>query len=132
MSSNNYGLWIPGHPQPKERPRFAKTGKAYTPQPTRDYEKVIARAWVAAYGDWKVLGNLTIHVDVYSKSADRADVDNYLKIALDGLQGYAFDNDNKVVCVKAYKQKVDTPEEEGMRIAIFDRVLKSESASTTL
>ena len=123
MNSSSYGIWIPGHPQPKERPRFAKTGKTYTPQPTRDYEKLIARAWEDKYGDELIEGPLTVHVDVYSKTADRADVDNYLKIALDGLQGYAFANDNKIRAVKAAKQKVDTPEEEGMRIAIFTFVL---------
>jgi Holliday junction resolvase RusA-like endonuclease len=131
MNLGNYGIWIPGKPQPKERPRFAN-GRAYTPQATRDYEKRIAQAWREAYPGVILEGNLTIHVDAQSRTADRADVDNYLKIALDGLQGIAFLNDNKVQTVKGSKLKVDTPELEGMRIAIFTFVLKSETASTAL
>jgi Holliday junction resolvase RusA-like endonuclease len=130
MNLNKYGIFIPGHPQPKERPRFAN-GRAYTPAATRNYEKRIAAEWIKAYPGLILDGNLTIHVDVQSKSADRADVDNYLKIALDGLQGFAFLNDNKVVCVKASKSKVDTPELEGMSIGIFTFMLSSETASTT-
>lgn len=72
------------------------------------------------YPDTILEGELVIHVDTYSKTANRADVDNYLKIALDGLQGYAFKNDSKVMTIKATKIKVETPEEEGMRIAVFN------------
>ena len=36
---------IPGAPQGKERPRFTKNGIAYTPQKTRDYEKLVAWAY---------------------------------------------------------------------------------------
>jgi Holliday junction resolvase RusA-like endonuclease len=131
MNLGNYGIWIPGKPQPKERPKFGN-GRAYTPQATREYEKRIAQAWRDAYPGVILEGNLTIHVDAQSRSADRADVDNYLKIALDGLQGIAFVNDNKVQAVKGSKLKVDTPELEGMRIAIFTFVLQSETASTAL
>jgi len=121
MSSSNtayYGFFVEGHPQPKERPRFAN-GHAYTPTATRDYEKRIAQLWETLYPDTMLTGELVIHVDAFSKTADRADIDNYLKIALDGLQGYAFKNDSKVISIKATKRRVETPEEEGMRIAVF-------------
>lgn len=121
----NWGLWIPGKPVPKGRPRFYR-GRALTPKATHDYEKRIAVAWSERYGfDFIEDEKITVHVDVYSKTAGRADVDNYLKIALDGLQGAAFQNDNKVVSAKVTKSKVATPEEEGMRIAVFTGVIQS-------
>jgi Holliday junction resolvase RusA-like endonuclease len=121
-NSTNYGLWINGHPQPKERPKFSN-GRAYTPPATRAYEKLIAEEWAKIYPGVLLDEPMTIHVDVYSKTADRADVDNYLKIALDGLQGAAFVNDNKVRTVKATKSKVTDTADEGMRILIYLGVL---------
>jgi Holliday junction resolvase RusA-like endonuclease len=120
-----WSLWIPGKPVPKGRPRFYN-GRAITPKATHDYEKRIAEAWVEKYG-YEILEDevLTIHVDVYSKTAGRADVDNYLKIAMDGLQNFAYPNDNKITTAKVVKVKVINPDDEGMRIFISNRVLLS-------
>lgn len=117
-----YGIWISGKPQPKERPRLARNGGTYTPKPTVDYEKRIAQAWRDKYGDIQVKEhNLLIHVDVYLKRYSTTDVDNLLKIAMDGLQGVAFENDACIKCAKVVKVKVDGPgTDEGMRIALFE------------
>ena len=118
-------LWIPGKPVPKGRPRFYK-GHALTPKATHDYEKRIQMAWVDKYGMEFIEDNdITIKVEAHSKTAGRCDVDNYLKIALDGLQGVAFENDNKVTFAQVLKNKVDDPEREGMRILILTGVLDS-------
>jgi Holliday junction resolvase RusA-like endonuclease len=118
-------IWIPGKPVPKGRPRFYK-GHALTPKATHDYEKRIKLEWVKQYGfDLIEDAEITVHVEARSKTAGRCDVDNYLKIALDGLQGAAFPNDNKVVEAKVRKFKVDTPDKEGMRILVLTDVLES-------
>ena len=115
-------LWIPGKPVPKGRPRFYK-GHALTPKATHDYEKRIKMAWADRYGfDFIEDHEITVKVEAHSKTAGRADVDNYLKIALDGLQGAAFENDNKVTFAQIIKFKVDEPEREGMRILILTGV----------
>jgi hypothetical protein len=83
-----HGIWIHGKPVPKGRPRFARNGGVYTPKTTADYEKRIAEAWRDKYGDKQVEPhNLVIHVDVYTKRYSTSDVDNFLKVAMDGLQG---------------------------------------------
>jgi crossover junction endodeoxyribonuclease RusA len=93
-----HGIWIHGKPVPKGRPRFARNGGVYTPKTTADYEKRIADAWREKYGDKQVEPrNLAMHVDVYTKRYSTSDVDNFLKIAMDGLQGVAFENDS---CIK--------------------------------
>ena len=125
MPSKARIIWIPGKPVPKGRPRFYK-GHALTPKATHDYEKRIKPEWVKQYGfDLIEDAEITVHVEARSKTAGRCDVDNYLKIALDGLQGAAFANDNKVVEAKVRKFKVDTPEREGMRILVLTDVLES-------
>jgi Holliday junction resolvase RusA-like endonuclease len=118
-------LWIPGKPVPKGRPRFYK-GHALTPKATHDYEKRIKMAWADKYGfDFIEDKEITIKVEAHSKTAGRCDVDNYLKIVLDGLQGAAFENDNKITFAQILKRKVDTPEQEGMRIFIVTGLLDS-------
>jgi Holliday junction resolvase RusA-like endonuclease len=118
-------LWIPGKPVPKGRPRFYK-GHALTPKATHDYEKRIKMAWADKYGfDLIEDKEITIKVEAYSKTAGRCDVDNYLKIALDGLQGAAYENDNKITFAQVIKHKVDTPEAEGMRIFMMVDVVDS-------
>jgi Holliday junction resolvase RusA-like endonuclease len=43
---------VPGDPQGKQRPRFSqRTGQAYTPPKTRDYERLIRDCYRAKYGD---------------------------------------------------------------------------------
>lgn len=113
-----YGITVEGKPVPKGRPRFAG-GRVFTPKTTLDYEKAIARAWFDKYGLTSVEGRIAVHVDVYSRTADRSDVDNYLKSVLDGLQGAAFENDNKVILAKVSKTKVGKDEPEFVRVAIF-------------
>ena len=77
-------------------------------------------AWADRYGfDFIEDKEITIKVEAHSKTAGRCDVDNYLKIVLDGLQGAAFENDNKVTLAQVLKRKVDTPEQEGMRILVL-------------
>lgn len=79
-------LTVPGNPVTKGRPRFSKTGHAYTPKETRDAEDLLA---------WIIRGNLfpkdppegqwRVDVDFYTKDARRTDIDNLLKMALDSM-----------------------------------------------
>jgi Holliday junction resolvase RusA-like endonuclease len=118
----SYGIWIHGKPQPKQRPKFRRNGYAYTPIETVEYEALIAKAWRDKYGDKQVEPlNLVIHVDVYTKRYSTSDVDNFLKIAMDGLQGVAYKNDSCIKAAKVVKVQVDPPgTDEGMRIALFE------------
>lgn len=115
-----YAISVPGKPKTKGRPRFAR-GRAYVDEETRAYETLIALTWIDKYPNLFIEKDvrITVHVEAYSKTASRADVDNYLKIALDGTQGVVFDNDAQVWSAKATKVKVATPEEEFMRICVI-------------
>ena len=93
-----------GKPQGKARPRFTKAGRVYTPRESLEYEDLIAAAYLAAGG--KMLdGNIGVEVvSILPEPKDKKerharkkpDVDNILKIVMDGLQGYAYANDAAV------------------------------------
>lgn len=118
---------IEGQPVGKGRPRFTKSGHAYTPDKTRDYENAIAWAYKAAGG--KLCGGyVSISVKAFykiPKSATKAnaemmrkgfmrpvvkpDIDNVLKAVLDGLNKIAYSDDTQVIAGSFEKFYSDNP-----------------------
>lgn len=111
---------INGNPKGKQRPRFAR-GIVFTPKETKDYEKLIAINYKNAKGE-KLEGAVKLIVKAYfpvvkkTKKADKLlmlskiirptkkpDIDNIIKIVMDGLNGIAYNDDNQVVEVVALK-----------------------------
>ena len=111
---------IYGRPKGKARPRFAN-GHAYTPKATRDYEKMIGSEYMAQDGR-KFSGSLSLKVEAVFKIPEswtkkkkweaidkgkrpecRPDIDNIVKVVMDGLNGIAYDDDSQVVEVSASK-----------------------------
>lgn len=118
---------IEGQPQGKGRPRFTKSGHAFTPQATRDYENLIAESFKAAGGelfDGYVCVNISAFYKISQsttkvkrgmiergllKPAVKPDIDNVIKAILDGLNGVAYHDDNQVIKVVAEKHYADKP-----------------------
>lgn len=94
-------LHLDGKPQAKQRARTTKTRGTYTPEATVAYERLIALSW---RGPRKFGGpvKLTIAV-IEGVTRHPADLDNFIKIVLDGLQGPngAFLNDRQVIAIDA-------------------------------
>ena len=114
----HFDLWVPGKPKTKGRPRFTKSGRTYTPKETLAEEARIAQAYREADGPL-FLGAVTVDVTYYTDgqwialndhqdaSPLRGDIDNYLKLTLDALQGDecpAFANDKAVVQLRGLKR----------------------------
>lgn len=106
---------VPGEPVSKSRARFTKRGSktvAYTPQKTKDGEKRVALAYRAAGGrldpDTEVA--YAVHARFLNGTMQRRDVDNMLKLILDGLNGIAYPDDTQVLEVWGRKSKVDKSE----------------------
>lgn len=106
---------IPVRPKPKQRPRMSKRSRrAYTPQETKDYEDLIASHWdgetftTPVHVDMRFTKEgitVTVETATDGSMSLRADLDNYIKSLLDGLQkGGAFANDRQVVSLSAVKQ----------------------------
>ena len=110
---------IEGEPRGKQRPRLTKSGIVYTPSETTHYEKSVKACYLMA-GGCKIHGPVKVTVWAFlkippSKSAKareamrgtpatkKPDIDNILKIILDGLNGVAYDDDKQVVQATVYK-----------------------------
>lgn len=121
---------VPGEPRGKGRPRFTKDGHAYTDSETKAYEKKIVAFYKKTYGGFRWGDTAFIRIKVTAhypipKSATKAatagmqagrilpsrkpDIDNVLKIVLDALNGVAYKDDSRVVCVEAEKVYSMTP-----------------------
>ncbi len=120
---------VPGVPVAKGRPRFTRSGRSYTPSKTRSYEDlVVMEAKLTMMGSAPLDGALNVCVCVHlpiprgwsrKKTAAaklgevlptaRPDIDNFIKAALDGLNGVAFRDDSQVVCLSARKTYSASP-----------------------
>lgn len=118
---------IPGQPQGKQRPRHAMTGAVYTPTETKRYERTVAAIWhdsrgetlhgavrldvVAGYGIPKSTPKSAraAMLDGTRVPAKKPDIDNVLKIIMDGLNGEAYDDDKQVVIASIRKVYAEEP-----------------------
>ena len=119
-------VFIPGEPQGKERPKFARAGahvKTYTPEKTVVYESRVRFEYIrhckVRFPEDAVLEvditavfsipkrtpkkNLAGMLDGSVRPTRKPDVDNIVKIILDALNGVVYKDDAKVVAVTARK-----------------------------
>ena len=119
---NVYTIVVERRPKVKARPRHTKSGKVFTPASTLKEEDHVAEAWRSQVGE-TLTGPVEIAV-VYTPDATilhvttsphnartlRGDLDNYVKLTLDALNGVAWVDDGQVVRIHAVK--VDRGEQE--------------------
>lgn len=106
----------------KGRPRFTRYGSTYTPTKTKNFEKLIANEYILQSNNY-IFDKVPIKVSVIiekniPKSAakkhraellsqkwniTKPDIDNCLKSILDALNGIAYQDDNQVSSISAYK-----------------------------
>ena len=111
---------VPGPAKAKERPRVGKGGRIYTPNGTHKYEKLVREC----YGNNKSFEKKFIIMKIifwfeipksYSKQKrqdcaegfirpSRADIDNYIKSVLDGLNKVAYEDDKYIYKIEAEKR----------------------------
>lgn len=115
-------LRVPGDPVGKGRPRFTRTGHAYTPPRTREFEKAVGALARVAWGAHPPLcGYVRLEVTQVEKRPKRPspplpsgrvwcnkggqhpDLSNVVKAIEDALQGVAFLDDCIVVELSASK-----------------------------
>ena len=121
---------VPGEPVAKGRPRFnTRTGRAYTPEKTLDYENKIRRIYKKEVNHY-FEGYVRLTVKAYYKIAKsdskkkkeqklkgelrpsvKPDLDNRIK-CIDARNGVAFKDDSYIVEVYAEKYYSDEPRVE--------------------
>ena len=130
-------IFIPGRPQGKGRPRFWN-GHAVTPKNTRTYEQMIGTLYKCGKGK---LTDKPVSIDIkayfcvpksYTKKkklaiakgqlhpTSRPDIDNIVKIILDGLNGIAYADDAQVISITAEKIYTFNECDEGVLVSITE------------
>lgn len=119
---------IPGPPQGKARPKFGK-GRAYTPNGTVIYEKIVRCRYLAEAQEEPIMtGPVTVDIWAFypiPKSAGKStrekmchmelrptkkpDLDNVAKIICDALNGLAYKDDAQVVELRVHKDFSESP-----------------------
>lgn len=102
---------VKGEPASKARARFDNRGskvRAYTPAKTKLAEEKVATEFlkVARKRGTDPEKTYGVSAHFYSGTRQRRDVDNMLKLILDGLNGWAFPDDNQVTEVIGRKSVV--------------------------
>ena len=91
-------ITVSGRPVAKERPRLSRTGGVYTPQKTKTHEDMIG--WQAKQ-QLKETGlpltrSVALYVEFHLYGKRQADLDNYLKTVMDGLNSIVWVDDKQV------------------------------------
>lgn len=120
---NAWEFTIPGPPIPKGRPRHTKNGGAtYTPARTKQAEAVTAaefRRQIVGYGPPRP-GVFRISCAFHVRRDD-SDIDNLLKMVMDGLQGVAYLNDKQVKAVGGLAIYIDR--EHPRTVVLLEEIL---------
>lgn len=121
---------IPGEPVGKGRPKFTKTGTAYTPPKTRTYENKVAFLYKVAAKGRKFQRHVPVAVEIRAyyeipqsdskrqrerklsgtiMPCKKPDIDNVVKAVLDAINGIAYEDDAQVVMISASKAYSERP-----------------------
>lgn len=130
-------FFVPGKVQGKARPRFSsKSGTVYTPSKTKSYERQIKEAYEVQEGLCRE-GRVMVVIEAVfpiPKSWTRAkkaaamagkippgkpDIDNILKVVLDGLNDVAYEDDKQVVLTQCKKVYADTTRPAGLYVHVI-------------
>lgn len=89
---------VEGEPTSKARARFTRNGYAYTPERTKLAERKVADAFkMARKLDKDEEATYGVMCVFFCGIRQRRDVDNMMKLILDGLNGIAWEDDSQVV-----------------------------------
>ncbi|MBY6844638.1 RusA family crossover junction endodeoxyribonuclease [Clostridium botulinum] len=123
---------IDGKPMGKQRPRFnTKTGRAYTPSKTVNYENWVKVCYMEQCNKEKLEGAIKADIKVFypipkgtskkkkksmlvgiERPTKKPDVDNIAKVILDSLNGLAYVDDKQVITCYISKWYGENPRVE--------------------
>lgn len=119
---------VKGEPKGKGRPRFKKSGYAYTPEDTISYESIVGLSYRKSAMGYKFTSPVRVTVRAFHKPpkgkskkvvedmlnghilpTKKPDADNVAKIVLDGLNKVAWEDDTQVVEMMVIKRYSEEP-----------------------
>lgn len=122
LTNYHVNFCVPGDPVGKARPRVTRSGHAYTPQKTKDYENLVRQCYLSQIGEIKFVGKKPLEVLIEAEfripkstpkknlrtmdesyHTRKPDGDNLAKSILDALNGLAFEDDSAVSVLTVIK-----------------------------
>lgn len=125
---------IPGEPFGKQRPRFnTRTGRAYTPSETTQYETAVKYEYLQKYGDFRYAEGVPLEIIIKAylgipnsdskkkrglkeegkiKATKKPDWDNIGKIIADALNKVAYEDDKDIILAVVTKEYSREPRVE--------------------
>lgn len=119
---------VHGAPVGKARPRVTRTGHAYTPEKTKNYERIVRACYQSQVGRFSFPPGVPLTVHLYAefpipkstskkKAASlrgrwhikKPDADNVAKAVLDALNGIAYPDDAAISKLTVEKTYSDQP-----------------------
>lgn len=108
-----HSQFIETKPIPKGRPRMTRRGRVYTPARTLESEEIIRLSYTGPKYEGDVMLICTFNKDGISINVHplangttklRGDLDNYIKLLMDGLNGVAWQDDKQVTLIVGSKE----------------------------
>lgn len=99
----SWNLIVKGVPVPKGRPRHSKNGHTYTPEATRNAEKIIRDLALLSGLRELYEGPVSVRLEFFLPDRRRVDCDNLAKLTTDALNGIAFKDDSQIVRLEIEK-----------------------------
>jgi Holliday junction resolvase RusA-like endonuclease len=123
-------LRIVGRPVGKGRPRFTRSGRAYTPKTTREWERTVADQAALQYKGEPLGGAVHLAMVILmprpksapkrvTRHVKKPDVDNLVKSVLDGLVTAGVITDDNVVDSLVAVKRYAEPGHEGVRVLAY-------------
>lgn len=98
---------LDGEAKGKERPKFTRTGHAYTPKATKDAEAEVREQFKFMYPGYDEVDDGTteweLRIRVYTASKRRKDLDNIAKLVMDALNGVVWKDDSQIQELSIYR-----------------------------
>jgi len=124
-------FFLPVAPVPKSRPRFTRTGRAYTPPKTREAERAY-RILLGPHAPREPLsGAVSVEATFvlpkpksYAKRfygqehVRKPDLDNFVKLLLDTMNGTFWHDDSQIAALEASKRYQAEGEQVGIRVTV--------------
>jgi len=108
--------FIPIIPRTKGRPRFAKSGRIYTPHETRVHESDLRMLMRLHYRGKPFEGPVRLVVQVFvapeTRETKHGDIDNYLKTIMDAGNKILWKDDKQIIDAKVERHFCDKIKKE--------------------
>lgn len=116
-----FEMVIEGDPVTKGRPRHGRGGKTYTPAKTRIAQDAIGFMALNICHTPNETDDLSIDLMFATSTHRRQDIDNFIKLVLDSLNGIVWKDDTQITELHAHKMYDKEHPRTEIRVSLPDK-----------